>query len=256
MKPLFAFMKKEFTAHLRSGKIFILGGVFLLLGFLSPATAKITPWLLEMMSESMAESGMNITITTTTALDSWLQFYKNLPIGIIVFLILEGGIFTKEYRSGTLVLTLTKGLERYKVVIAKSVMLTVIWSIGYWMCFGITYGLTEYLWDNSIASHVGFSAFCTWLFGFFLIALIVFFSTIAKSGAIVLVGCGGVVIVSYLISIIPKVSKYLPILLSDCTQLIYGLGEIEDYVSALIVTVVISILCFAISIPIFNKKEL
>ena len=95
MKSLFAFMKKEFTAQLRSGKIIILAGVFLLLGIMNPGVAKLTPWLLEMMADSMAESGMNITITTPSALDSWTQFYKNIPIGIIVFVVLEGGIFTK-----------------------------------------------------------------------------------------------------------------------------------------------------------------
>lgn len=37
-------------------------------------------------------------------------------------ILLESSIFTQEYQSGTLVLTLTKGFERYKVVIAKSLM--------------------------------------------------------------------------------------------------------------------------------------
>jgi len=44
--------------------------------------------------------------------------------------------FTEQLRSGTLVLSLTKGLERYKIVISKTVMITVLWSICYWMCFG------------------------------------------------------------------------------------------------------------------------
>ena len=175
MKSLFAFMKKEFTAQLRSGKIIILAGVFLLLGIMNPGVAKLTPWLLEMMADSMAESGMNITITTPSALDSWTQFYKNIPIGIIVFVVLEGGIFTKEYQSGSLILSLTKGLERFKVVICKATTLISVWTIGYWMCFGITYGINAFLWDNSVAKNIGFSTMCCWLFGIFMISLIVLF---------------------------------------------------------------------------------
>ena len=256
MKSLFAFMKKEFTAQLRSGKIIILAGVFLLLGIMNPGVAKLTPWLLEMMADSMAESGMNITITTPSALDSWTQFYKNIPIGIIVFVVLEGGIFTKEYQSGTLILSLTKGLERFKVVICKATTLISVWTIGYWMCFGITYGINAFLWDNSVAKNIGFSTMCCWLFGIFMISLIVLFSTITNSSAIVLVGSGGIVIVSYLISIIPKVNEYLPTLLVNGTSLIYGLSEVKDYIGAVIITAIASVVCFVISVPIFSKKQL
>lgn len=256
MRSMLAFTKKEFIGQLRGGKIIIICAVFILLGIMNPGVAKLTPWLLEVMSESMAESGMNITITTPSALDSWTQFYKNIPIGIIVFVVLEGGIFTKEYRSGTLILSLTKGLERFKVVISKSILLFSVWTIGYWMCFGITYGINALLWDNSVAKNIGFSAMCCWLFGIFMISLIVFFSTIANSSAIVLVGSGGIVIISYLISIVPKVNEYLPTLLADGTSLIYGVNEVKDYIGAVIITAIASIVCFVISVPIFNKKQL
>ena len=167
MRSMLAFTKKEFIGQLRGGKIIIICAVFILLGIMNPGVAKLTPWLLEVMSESMAESGMNITITTPSALDSWTQFYKNIPIGIIVFVVLEGGIFTKEYRSGTLILSLTKGLERFKVVISKSILLFSVWTIGYWMCFGITYGYNEYFWDNSVAQNLMLSVICMYLFGLF-----------------------------------------------------------------------------------------
>ena len=120
MKSLLAFIKKEFMEQLRTGKFLIVGMLFILFGIMNPAVAKLTPWLLETMSDSLAESGMSITVATVSAMDSWMQFFKNAPIVLIAFVLIESGIFTKEYQSGTLVLSLTKGLKRYKVVISKA----------------------------------------------------------------------------------------------------------------------------------------
>ncbi|MBQ8398929.1 MAG: ABC transporter permease subunit, partial [Clostridia bacterium] len=253
MRSLFAFIKKEFTEQFRSGRLIILGLLFVLFGIMNPAIAKLTPWLLETMADSLAESGMIITDVKVSALDSWVQFFKNMPMGLIAFVLLESSIFTKEYTSGTLVLSLTKGLECYKVVVSKALVLTVLWSLGYWLCFGITYGYTAYFWDNSIAQNLVLSVVCWWLFGMMVVALMVLFSTVAMSNTGVLLGTGGVVLVSYLIGLLPKCNKYLPTFLTDGNSLIYGLVETKTYMPSLVIAVATGVICFAISIPIFNK---
>ena len=157
MRSLIAFMKKEMTEQIRSSRVLVLGILFVLFGIMNPAVAKLTPWLLEMMADSLAESGMTITQVTVTAMDSWVQFFKNMPMALIAFVLLESSIFTKEYQTGTLLLSLTKGLARYKVVVAKTAVLTVLWTVCYWLCFGITYGYNAYFWDNSVAQNLVFS---------------------------------------------------------------------------------------------------
>ncbi len=256
MRTLIAFIKKEFTEQLRSGRLMILGLLFVLFGIMNPAIAKLTPWLLETMADSLAESGMVVTGVTVSAMDSWVQFYKNIPMGLIIFVLLESSIFTKEYTTGTLVLSLTKGPGRYKVVISKTVVLAVLWSLCYWLCFGITYGYTAYFWDNSVAQNLIFSALCWWIFGMMVVALMVLFSTVAKSNTGVLLGTGGIVLTSYLVGMLPKCSKYLPTFLTDGNSLIYGLAEAKTYMPPLIIAIATGVICFAISIPIFNKKQL
>ena len=256
MRSLIAFMKKEFTEQLRSGRLMILGLLFVLFGIMNPAIAKLTPWLFETMADSLAESGMIVTDVKVSAMDSWVQFFKNVPMGLVAFILLESSIFTKEYSSGTLVLSLTKGLERYKVIVSKTIVLTVLWSVGYLLCFGITYGYSAYFWDNSVAQNLIFSVVCWWIFGLMVIALMVLFSTVAKSNTSVLLGTGGVVLASYLVGLLPKCSKYLPTFLTDGNSLIYGLAETKAYMPSLIIAIAASITCFAISIPIFNKKQL
>ena len=256
MKSLFAFIKKECMEQLRSGRLWITLVLFVLLGIMNPAVAKLTPWLLEIMADSLAENGMIVTDITVSAMDSWMQFFKNMPIGLIAFVLLQGAIFTKEYNSGTLVLSLTKGLKRFKVIISKAGVLYAIWSLGYWLCFGITYLYNSYFWDNSVAQNLLLSVVCWWLFGVFVISLMTLFSTISTSNTGVLLGTGAIVLVSYIVGLLPKTNKYLPTLLTDGNSLIYGVAQSKEYIVAMIVTAIATAICFAISIPIFNKKHL
>lgn len=256
MKTLLSFLKKEWLEHLRSGRIVILGLFFVLLGIMNPAVAKLTPWLFEMMADTLAESGMIVTDVTVSAMDSWVQFYKNVPMGLIVFILLESSIFTKEYQSGTLVLALTKGLKRYKVVVSKAIVLVLIWTVGYWCCFGITYGYNAYFWDNSVAENLIFSVVCWWLFGLWTISLMVLFSMVAESNAGVLCGTGGVVLGLYLLGLLAKLKKYVPTRLMDGNSLIHGVVEKEEYLMAIGITVVLSVICVAVSIPLFDKKKI
>ena len=256
MRTLLAFMKKEWMEQICSGRLFILGMIFLLLGIMNPAVAKLTPWLLEVMADSLASSGMTVTEVTVTAMDSWVQFFKNAPMGLIAYVLLESSIFTKEYQSGTLILALTKGLDRYKVVFSKAVVLAFLWTVCYWLCFGITYGYNAYFWDNTVAKNLMFSAFCWWFFGMWTITLILLFSTFFKSNTGVLAGTGFIVLLSYLLGLFPKLKKYLPTMLMDGNALIYGIEEMQVYMVAFVITSILCVICFAISILAFNKKSI
>ncbi len=256
MKSLFAFIKKECMEQLRSGRLWITLALFVLLGIMNPAVAKLTPWMLEVMADSLADSGMIVTDVKVSAMDSWVQFFKNMPIGLIVFVLLQGSIFTKEYRSGTLVLSLTKGLERYKVVISKAGVLFAIWSLGFWLCFGITYLYNSYFWNNSVAQSLLLSVVCWWLFGVFVISLMTLFSAVSTSSTGVLLGTGAIVLVSYIVGLLPKANHYLPTRLMDGNSLIYGMAQSKEYIAAMIVTAIATIICFSVSIPILNKKHL
>ena len=256
MKTLIAFIKKEFLEQLRMGQLLILGILFVLFGIMNPAIAKLTPVLFELMADSLESSGVIVTAVTVTAMDSWVQFFKNIPLALIIFLLMESSIFTKEYQSGTLVLALTKGLHRYKVVLAKTTITMSLWTLGYWCCFAITYGYNSYFWDNSIAKNLFFAVLCWWLFGLWTIALATLFSSFASSNTTVLAGIGGTVLVSYLLGMLPKCKQFVPTHLMDGNSLLYGIEKTADYRAACILTVVLCIGAIVAAVPIMNKKML
>ena len=255
MTQLMAFTKKEFMEVIRTGKFLILTVLFIIFGVMNPAIAKLTPWMMEAFSESLKGSGLTVTEAKVDALTSWTQFYKNVPMALIVFLLMFSGILAVEYQKGTLINMITKGLTRWKIVVSKSVVLLLLWSFGYWMCYGITYGYNEYFWDNSIAKDVAFAAFCVYMLGVWLIALLILMTTIFSSGSAVAVGTGGVFFVIYLLSMLPDLKEYLPTCLMGASGLLSGAGEAGDYTTALVVAVGLTVVQLVVAVLVFNRKN-
>ncbi len=256
MRSFFAFFRKELLESARSGKLMILGILFFVFGVMNPAVAKLTPFLMEMLSEEFAGSGMTVTAVTVDALTSWTQFFKNIPMALIAFVLIYSGIFTKEYESGTLILVLTKGIARYKILLSKALVLLLVWACGYWLCFGITYAYNAYFWDNGIAVGL-FPCVINWfVFGLFTISLVVFLSVLSRSSGTVLLFTGGSIFFLYLLGLVPKIAKYLPTSLINSGKLLVGAEKSSEYFAALIITFIISGALTLMSIPVFNKKQL
>lgn len=256
MTQLMAFTRKEWIEVLRTGKFFIVTVLFILFGVMNPAIAKLTPWMMEALSESLEDSGLTLTDATVDALTSWVQFYKNVPMALIVFILMFSGILAAEYQKGTLINMITKGLSRWKIVVSKSFVLLLLWSFGYWMCYGITYAYNEYFWDNSIAEDVGFAAFCVYMMGVWLIALMMLMSTLFSAGSAVAVGTGGVFFAMYLSGMLPDLKKFFPTCLLEASGLLSGAGEAGDYSTALVVAAVLTVVQLVLAVLILNRKRL
>ena len=256
MKPLIAFLRKEALEHLRTGRLILLGILFVLLGIMNPAVAKLTPLLLDMMRESMATSGMTVTASEPTALDCWMQFFKNIPIGLIAFGLIESGIFTREYRSGTLLLSLTKGLARSTVVLAKAAVPAVLWTAGYWLCAGITRAYAAYYWGGETVPNLVPSLFAWWVFGLWIVGLMILFSVLFLSNTGVLAGTGGAVLTCILLGMFPPIAKYLPTALTDGTALITGAADPSVLTAPLLIAAGTALACFAAGVLIFRRKQL
>lgn len=254
MKQLTAFLKKELLYTIRTGRLLILIILFILFGVMSPAIAKLTPWLMEMMSESLAETGILVTKMEVNALTSWTQFYKNIPIALIIFILMFSNIMTQEYQRGTLIPIVTKGMKRSTIVIAKGILLFSLWTAGYWLTFAITYCYNAYFWNNGIAENVGFSAICFYLFALWLISLIVLYSVLFSSNSNVLLASGGCFLTVYLLGLFPKLMNYLPVRLFQCTNLLFEESSRSDYYYAISITFVLCVANIAVSILAFNRR--
>jgi ABC-2 type transport system permease protein len=255
MRQLLAFTKKELLELTRTGKLIIILIVFFMFGILNPGIAKLTPWLYDMLSQSMEDQGIIVSNVEVTALTSWAQFFKNISMQMIILVVLFAGTLTNEYQKGTLINMLTKGLPRFKVILSKTFTVVLLWTVSYFLCFGITYGYNAYYWDNSIASHLGEAVAFVYLFGLWLIALIMFASSLVNSMMGVMLITGGTVAISYIISIIPKAVKYLPTHLLDSGNICNDLAKVNEFTYAAVITGIMSIVLIGLAIVFFNKKR-
>lgn len=173
-----AFFKKEWDETFLTKKWLIFFVIFIALGIMNPLTAKITPLLIEnLVGDEMAS-----LIGEPTAIDAWLQFFKNLPqMGLIAFILMMANTMSKELQGGTLPIFLAKGLKRREVILAKWLFHSMMWTLGYVIAIGVTYVYTIYYWDQSIVQDLPMSLASIYLFGLMFISITLFGNTVTNS---------------------------------------------------------------------------
>ena len=256
MKHFLTFVSKEITEHLRSRRIIIVAAIFVVFAILNPAIALLTPVILKDSAESLVGSGIIITEIEITAMDSWTQFTSNTSTVLAAFLMIFSGTFTKEYKNGTLIPLLTKGLRRTTVVHAKAFVLLLIWSIGFWCYFGITYGYTAFYWDQSGIQSIFFAAGCWWLLGVFWICLLAFFSSFLKSAVQVIAAVAGFYLLISTIRMVRKIQPYIPTHLEESRSLLTGEADCASYFHAILITIAAAFLLYIGSLLLTQNKEL
>ena len=251
-----AFIKKECMELTRTGKLLILGIIFILFGIMNPCLAKLTPWMYDVLGDALSEQGLVIGEIKVTALTSWTQFYKNTPIIVIVTILLFSTILTSEYQKGTLVQIVTKGLSRKKIFFSKLFTLYGVWTLLYLTYTGITLGYTLYFWGEDKVINLPFGIMMYWLFGIMTASVLMFFSSLCENSGQVLLGTGAVFFGSILLGYIPKLEKYLPSRLMDGLTLSTRAAEVSDFTAPIINAFILTAICAIMGMLIFDRRKL
>lgn len=254
MRHYIAFLKKEMLESIRTYKLFIMVIVFSLFGVMNPLTAKLTPYLIE----TLIPEGNMINIPEPTALDSWAQFFKNInQMGLIVTLLIFSGILVNELSKGTLINMLTKGLSRKAVILSKYISMVIIWTLSVVLSFLITWVYTVYLFPDGGANNLLFSVFCLWLYGCFLLAVLMLSSTITRTNYATLILVGLTVVVGMLVNIVPKFQKYNPLsLYSKNMELVAGAINPSNMYVTVGISLGLIVIALILSIVVFRKKQI
>ncbi|WP_167957404.1 ABC transporter permease [Anaerosporobacter faecicola] len=254
MRAYIAFTKKEWVESIRTYRLFILLAVFFVLGIMNPLTAKLTPTLLA----NFAPEGMVVEIPTPTALDSWIQFHKNVPqMGLFVLVIMFSGAMTGEYNKGTFVNMVTKGLKRRTIIFAKFTMSVLLWTMSLLLCFGLSSYYTAYYWNLDGFTQILQSVICVWLFGILLLSMLLFFGAVVRNGYACMMFTGGMVVIFFLLNMLPSLQKYNPVyLVGSCQSLITGELVMSDFTASIIISIVFVVLSIVGSVLCFDRKKL
>lgn len=201
-----AFFKKELKEQFKTSKFMVLGITSIALMLLSVVFAKFLPILLEQMALEGFGAQMNFTY-----MESYNQFFANMSdIGIIVLIVIYAGSLSSEISHGTMVTLLANGMSRTKIIVAKFLVQVIIWTICYWVSFGLNILGTLILFGEAAAPHLGYAGLLCYLFGNFTIALTIFGGALTRKYGLTLLIALGFFLLGTLVSIIPNVGEYLP----------------------------------------------
>ncbi|GCF92460.1 ABC transporter permease [Enterococcus florum] len=254
MRAVYFFTKKECLEGWRTARIGMLVLVFLILGIMNPFLAKFLP---EIIRGTMGEAWAS-TIPAPTSLDSWTQFYKNVPqIGLVVLVLMSSGTISQEINNGTLVNLITKGLKRQTVVLSKALTIIVQWSICLMLTLLVTWGYTLYYFSDDQSPNVLVAVFPLWVFGVLLMSLVLLASAVARNSSDGLLLTGGFVVVLFLIQMIDKTKTYNPLsLATENLVFLKNTAELKDYWPAFLLAGLLSALLVGSAVLVMNKKRL
>lgn len=253
-----AFMKKEWMECRRSSKIYILLGIFVLLGILGPVMALYTPELLKYVAEASGTDMLGDLITEARSLDSWIQFFKNIgQIGLIVMVIMYAGSFSYEYAGGKLTNLVSKGLSRSAVVMAKLIVTSVSFTFYYFLSMLATLIMTEVFWPGSYCGRELMASALLWLYGIMLICVLMLGGAIFKRFIGNLLFTGGFVILLLIPTIITQLDKYNPSSLSSYNVVyIDGVIELDFFMWPAIIAGIICVASIVAAMIVIKRKKL
>ena len=250
-----AFLKKEFQEILSTYKIYVIPGILLFFGLLSPIFAKIAPDLFRSMAK-----GIEIKIPPPTSLDAWGQFFKNLSqTGILAVIFTSIGLVVEEKNRGTACLLMTKPIPRWSFVVSKfaasAVLIAASTVLAYFACLYYTIVIfKDALFTQSILATILMLAYYL-----LILALTLFASTVSRSLALAgAVSAGGFILLSVLPLLDPWLAKNSPGAIPSYLGKLVAAHPIpfSDTIPALAGTIGLAAALVAAAAMIFGRQEL
>lgn len=254
MKNFGIMFGKEVKEFLRTYKIFVVPGLFLLFGLTSPILTKLLPSLLGSLAEEI-----DIVLPEMTWVDSYGQFFKNLnQMGILAIILTTMGTIAEERNRGIAQLVLTKPVPRTAYVLAKYGANLLLMTLSAILAFFAAWFYTDVLFTgtsflNGLGATGVFIAYLAVVLALVLLGSAMTKSAIAAGGLTVL----GLIVLNLLPLFSKALSKYSPAVLTDYIyHVTRGTAAPSDVWGAIAFAAGTVIILLATASLLFSRKEL
>jgi len=249
---------KELREQLRTYRLPLTLIVFVLFGISSPALARFTKELLNLLG-TQATGGIQIVLPDPTAADAVGQLIKNMgQFGILLAILLAMGMVATERERGTAAFVLTKPASRSAFLLAKFIALGVTLAVSVAAGCALGWIYTTLLFADSSLPIAGFASLAVllWLTIMAYVSLTLLGSTLTHSAA----GAAGfgflALIVTAILSTLPTIGQLMPTSLNDpAAKLALGLPA-GDVLASLIGCLCFVLIPFGIAVVSFRRQEL
>jgi ABC-2 type transport system permease protein len=249
-------LRKELLESWRTRRLPVVGVLFLVVGIISPLTAKYLP---DILAATLGDQ-LPIPIPTPTAADALVQLQKNLgQLGALAAIALAMGSVSGELDRGTAALVLAQPATRGAFLGAKLVAIGVVLAVATVVATAVAWIYTAILFEPLPVAGWAAMAALSWL-ALLAWAALTFLASAATGSTTAAAGIGFVGLVGIsLASIVPALARVLPSGLSlPATQLASGapLADPGAAATAVIGTVILVVACAAGSLLTFRGREL
>lgn len=251
MKGLWPLIGKEIVEQVRTYRLVVVGGVFLLFGI-------TTPFMIKYMPEIIKLAGANIPmdLPPPAAVDSLVEYAGTIgQTGVLVAVLVGMGSVANELQRGTSVMTLSKPVTVASFATAKLVAMSATFLVSMAAASAFCFGYTVWLIEGAeVSGFVGLNLLLG-LFLVFCLAVTLLFSSLFRSslaaGGVAL----GVLIAQGGLSLLPVFGDFMPgKLLGWGNSLVTGGGK--PYWWSLAITVGLIALCVYLAQMVLKKTEM
>lgn len=200
-------LRKELLESWRTMRIPIVFGLFLVLGIISPLTARYLP---EILKAALGPQ-LTVPIPEPTTADSIIQLQKNLgQFGALTGIVLAMGLVATEKERGTAAFILTKPASRGSFLGAKLAALAIVLGLATGVAVAVAWLYTAILFEpGSVLGWIAMG-FLAWL-ALAVWTAITFAASAVTGSAMAAAGVGFVGLVGVsIVSAIPPVGHWLP----------------------------------------------
>lgn len=200
-------LRKELSEAWRTRRLPVVAVLFLVVGIISPLTAKYLP---EILRASLGDQ-LPIPIPTPTALDALAQLQKNLgQLGALAAIALAMGAVAGELDRGTAALVLAQPATRGAFLAAKLVAIGAVLAVSTVLATAVAWVYTAILFEPLPVAGWAAMAALSWL-ALLAWGALTFLASAATGSTTAAAGLGfvGLVVLS-IASAVPDVGRLLP----------------------------------------------
>ncbi|MCL2620086.1 MAG: hypothetical protein FWD97_04030 [Defluviitaleaceae bacterium] len=260
MNNYMTFIRKEIIETIRNKRLIVLACVFMSFAILGPLMGRYLVEFITMIvpAGELDVDGLMGLFDEPTWVDGYTNFYTNLAqVGVITVMLLYMGVILDEKRRGTAPMVLMKGLSHTTFVMSKFTVMALTTLVIMLVSTPIAHLYTYILFEE--AGNFGemmLGGLIFWIFLLFIIALMVFFSTIAQKVSNVALYGFLAYFAMVIFDVVQQLREFLPYgLVVRAVQVSIGYFH-EHLMVNLLITIVAMIILLAVSIHILKKKEL
>ena len=256
MKTYFILLKKDLLELWRNKRFLIIAVVFIVFALGSPIMARMMPEIITSIDFGSSSESVKIELPPATITDSYDQFVSNITqMGVFAIIATFGGLIVRERRKGLYNNLVNNGVNKIQFLFAKvdaqCIAVTVIYLVSCLLFSAYNY----ILFDAFLVEHSLLSFLSLYVYLIFIICLVNFFATIAKSTTLSIVLSFAVAILIGLFEFF-KFGKYLPNHLVNISFDVFRDPEYLDYAYTTIgIGLLISLILAGLSVQLLKNKE-